>query len=96
MSIYAKVEGNIVTNTIISTPEDIDSLQGIYIESTNETGLAIEGYSYDEESNKFIAPKPYHSWVLNSDFIWESPIGSNPDVLNKKWDEETQAWVNRV
>jgi hypothetical protein len=96
MSIYAKIEGTTVVNTIISDAENINFLEGFYVELTEETGIATDGYSYDEESNKFIAPKPYYSWVLNSDFIWESPIGSNPDVLNKKWDEETQAWVNRI
>lgn len=96
MSIYAEIQGNTVANTIIATSEDINLLQGTYVEVTSNTGIANIGFSYDQENNKFIDIKPYHSWTLNSDFVWESPDGPNPDVLNKKWDEETQAWVNRI
>ena len=95
MSIYAYIEGTSVVNTIIADDNDISLLEGTYIKITEETGIASVDYIYDQENNKFIAPKPYYSWVLNSDFVWESPIGGNPDLLTKVWNEENQEWVTR-
>ena len=38
----------------------------------NYAGL---GYTYDEQRDAFIPPKPYPSWVLNEQTcLWESPI----------------------
>ena len=62
---------------------------------TQETGQASIGGSFNYNLNKFIAPKPYESWVLNSEFNWESPAGANPNILTKMWDEEAQAWIDR-
>ena len=33
------------------------------------------GYTFDEEKDAFIAPKPFSKWVLNEDTCqWEAPI----------------------
>ena len=33
------------------------------------------GYTYDEEKDAFIPPKPYNSWILESDkCIWKAPV----------------------
>jgi len=38
----------------------------------NHAGI---GYTYDEDRDAFIPPKPYNSWVLNeTTCLWESPI----------------------
>jgi hypothetical protein len=61
----------------------------------NYAGL---GFYYDQERDAFIAPKPYHSWVLNEDTcIWESTIPKpNRDGLNNNqmwvWNETNQSW----
>ena len=51
------------------------------------------GYTYDEDRDAFIAPKPYASWVLNETTCqWEAPIAL-PDTENiYTWNEETQQW----
>ena len=51
------------------------------------------GYTYDEDRDAFIAPKPYASWVLNETTCqWEAPIAL-PDTENTyTWNEETQQW----
>jgi hypothetical protein len=51
------------------------------------------GYTYDEQRDAFIPPKPFPSWILNEfSCLWEAPIprptGNNPH----KWNEETQTW----
>lgn len=95
MSKYAKLENNIVTNIILCEDSNISLMIGEHMKITQETGQAAIGGSFNYDLNKFIAPKPYDSWVLNSEYIWESPIGENPDVLTKKWDESLQNWVDR-
>ncbi len=53
--------------------------------------FASRGGKFDEDNNAFIQKKPYPSWVLNSDFIWEAPVAkTNP--LEDRWNEATQAW----
>jgi hypothetical protein len=52
------------------------------------------GYTYDEERDAFIPPKPFESWVLNEDTcLWESPVPYPSDGERYVWDEETVAWV---
>jgi len=51
------------------------------------------GYSYDEDLDAFIPPKPYNSWVLNEDTcLWESPISYPEDGEMYSWNEEDQSW----
>ena len=56
----------------------------------NHAGI---GYTYDEDRNAFIPPKPYNSWTLNETTCqWEAPVAL-PDTENRyNWNEETQQW----
>ena len=51
------------------------------------------GFTYDEDRDAFISPKPYASWVLNETTCqWEAPVAL-PDTENRyNWNEETQQW----
>ena len=59
------------------------------------------GYTYDEQRDAFIPPKPYASFVLNEDTcLWEAPIIkpelTEAEVLaggSYRWDEETLEWI---
>lgn len=52
------------------------------------------GYSYNDELDAFIPPKPYPSWLLNKDScLWEAPVpypSAGNDIY--VWDEENQTW----
>lgn len=52
------------------------------------------GFSYSDELDAFIPPKPYPSWILNEDTcLWEAPIpypGEGTDIYT--WNEENQTW----
>jgi len=51
------------------------------------------GYTYDEQRDAFIAPKPYESWVLNEDTCrWEAPVVKPDDDQNYRWNEELKNW----
>jgi hypothetical protein len=62
------------------------------------------GYTYDENKDKFLTPKPYTSWSLNENDDWQAPInkpkqyiGSDPTLDNvfieESWDEDNQRWT---
>lgn len=61
------------------------------------TRYAGIGYSYNEELNAFIPPKPYNSWILNGEMAdWEAPIPMPTDAPNRsyyEWNEETISWT---
>ena len=56
----------------------------------NHAGI---GYTYDEDRDAFIAPKPFNSWILNEDTcLWEAPVAL-PDTENRyNWNEINQNW----
>ena len=65
----------------------VDSSPGQYIQTSYNTignkhtqggtplrgNFAGVGYTYDAEKDVFIAPKPFASWVLSADYLWEAP-----------------------
>jgi len=75
---------------------------GKYYNSDNTLGdqskafrknYAGKGYTYDENRDAFIAPKPFNSWILNEDTCrWESPIPYPTDGKMYSWNESTLTW----
>jgi hypothetical protein len=50
------------------------------------------GYTYDQNRDAFIPPKPFASWTLNEDTcLWEPPVPYPADGMYT-WDEETTTW----
>ena len=54
------------------------------------------GYSYDAEKDVFIAPKPYASWVLSANVLWEAPVAMPTDGKSYEWEEATTSWKELV
>ena len=55
------------------------------------------GYTYDEDRDAFIAPKPYNSWILNEDTCrWEAPVPMPTTELEENqyysWNESIVNW----
>ena len=51
------------------------------------------GFTYDENRDAFIPPKPFNSWKLNEDTcIWEAPVAMPTDDKMYTWDEKTTSW----
>lgn len=51
------------------------------------------GYSYSDELDAFIPPKPYDSWVLDEETArWEAPVPYPTDGVMYTWDEESTDW----
>jgi len=55
------------------------------------------GFTYNEELDAFIPPKPFESWILNeTTCLWESPTPYPEDGGVYNWDETTQSWIEMV
>ena len=64
------------------------------------------GYTYDEDRDAFIPPKPFPSWILNeTTCFWEAPVvkpetftqnlideDENPIPDDYNWNETNQTW----
>ena len=75
--------------TSYNTKGGINSSGGIALRK-NHAGI---GYTYDENRDAFIPPKPFNSWILNEDTcLWESPIPMPQDDNIYNWNEENQTW----
>jgi len=56
----------------------------------NHAGI---GYTYDENKDAFIAPKPFNSWILNEfSCLWEPPVPYPQDGKEYIWNEQNQFW----
>ena len=56
----------------------------------NHAGI---GYTYDEDRDAFIAPKPFNSWILNEDTcLWNAPVAKPNDGNKYNWNESTLTW----
>ena len=52
------------------------------------------GYTYDEDRDAFIPPKPYPSWVLDeATCLWDAPVPYPTDGGMYVWDEASGDWV---
>ena len=51
------------------------------------------GYTYDEDRDAFIPPKPFPSWTLNeTTCLWDPPVVKPDDGQRYNWNEENQTW----
>jgi len=51
------------------------------------------GFTYDEDKDAFIPPKPFNSWTLNeTTCLWEAPVAYPDDDNDYTWNESTQTW----
>jgi hypothetical protein len=52
------------------------------------------GFTYDQQRDAFIAPKPFTSWILNETTCqWEAPVPYPNDEKPYVWDEESLQWI---
>lgn len=52
------------------------------------------GFTYNEQLDAFISPKPFDSWTLNEETAqWEAPVPYPTDGIVYQWDESAIDWV---
>lgn len=76
----------------------IENLGGTWVKTSYNGNIrknfAGIGYTYDENLDAFISPKPFDSWMLNENTCqWEAPTSRPEDNLDYIWDEETLSWI---
>lgn len=112
MSHWAEVdENNIVLRVLVGDNDDpngdegyqwlIDNLGGRWIKTSYNSNIrknyAGIGFTYDEERDAFIPPKPYSKWILNEDTCqWEAPIPYPEDGKEYVWNENKGKWEEEV
>lgn len=106
MSHFAKLdENNVVTDVIVgdnSMPNEgydwiISRIGGRWLQTSYNGNIrkrfAGVGYTYNEELDAFIMPKPFDSWVLDEETAdWVAPVAYPEDGLGYDWDEASQSW----
>lgn len=51
------------------------------------------GYTYREDIDAFVPPKPYPSWQLDTNSCqWQAPVAAPTDGGMYAWDEQSQTW----
>jgi hypothetical protein len=73
-----------IPNTDIPDPDQSKAFR------KNYAGI---GYVYDVVLDAFIPPKPYPSWLLNTQTcLWDAPVPQPTDGQRYVWNEATQSW----
>jgi hypothetical protein len=78
---YANFRGQVCKRTSYNS-----KIRGIY---------AGVGFSYNQDEDIFVEPKPYESWIRLGSF-WNAPIEYPNDGKRYSWDEELGNWVETL
>jgi hypothetical protein len=106
MSHFAELdENNIVLRVLVgdnNLPNEgydwfVENLGGTWVQTSYNGSIrknfAGVGFTYDEELNAFIPPRPFDSWVLNNITCrWMAPKPYPQDGRMYEWDEENLNW----
>ena len=108
MAHWAEInEENVVLRVLVGDNNDpngdegyqwlIDNLGGNWIKTSYNNNIrknyAGIGFTYDQDRDAFIPPKPFESWELNEDTCqWVAPIDYPSDGFSYKWNEEDLDW----
>ena len=94
----------VVSNDIATTEQaGVEFLQNLYgdravwkqtsYNNNIRKNFAGVGYTYDENRDAFIPPKPFNSWTLNeTTCLWEAPVAKPTDGQQYDWNEDNQTW----
>jgi hypothetical protein len=109
MSHWAEVnEENVVVRVLVGDNNDpngdegyqwlLDNLGGTWIKTSYNGNIrknyAGVGYTYNEQRDAFVPPKPFESWILNEDTcLWDAPTPYPTDGEMYYWNEDELSWV---
>ena len=55
------------------------------------------GYTYSDELDAFIPPKPFNTWILNADTChWQAPYAAPDDGVVYTWNDYLPGWEARA
>ena len=92
---YGAVKNNLIVNVqvfdINITEEDLQNIADAnqydsFVVKTDRITIGSQLVN-----NIWVLPKPFNSWILNSDNNWEAPIPKTSE--NCYWSEDTLSWI---
>jgi hypothetical protein len=108
MAHFAEIdENNVVLRVLVTDNNDpngdegyqwlIDNLGGTWIKTSYNgkirKNFAGIGFTYNEELDSFVAPKPYPSWKLDKrNSQWKAPVAYPTDGFTYRWNEDSLTW----
>ena len=110
MAHFAQIDDNNVVINVVVVPDEQQhrgqdylsndlGLGGRWIQTSYNNRVrnmfAGLGYLYNEELDIFLPPKPYPSWIINTEKMeWVAPISRPADIENTVliWNEDQQKW----
>jgi len=105
MSHFAEINNDGVVQRVIVAEQDFinsgavgDSFLWVQTSYNNNfrKQFAGIGFTYDKAKDKFIAPKPYPSWALDSNDDWQAPSAVPDDGKLYDWDEDSKSWKEQT
>jgi hypothetical protein len=86
---YYSREGFKIKKTSYNTHGGVHLLGGTPLRK-NYAGI---GFTYDEERDAFIPPKPFTKWILDEDTcLWKAPIPYPQDGKGYVWNDNKGEW----
>lgn len=106
MAHFAELDENNIVTRVLVTDNDfpnegydwlIDTFGGTWVQTsynaTIRKNFAGVGFTYDEDRDAFIAPKPFESWALDEETCkWVAPVAYPTDGKIYTWNEENTNW----
>lgn len=93
MKNFAIIKDGIVKNIVVSDSKAIaEEISGETCIEYFDSNVASIGGSYDSKNKKFIAPKPFPSWIIDSEFNWQAPVAS-PALIQETEPNSTDYWA---
>lgn len=105
MAHFAEILDNVVQRVIVVHDNEEangaqfchDLLGGEWVQCSYNNRIRKQfparGYTFNSVADVFVAPRPYPSWTLDSNYDWQAPTPQPPAPPNTYWDEDTQSWL---
>ena len=106
MAHFAEIDENNIVIRVLVTDNNalkegydwlIENLGGTWIQTsynaTIRKNFAGIGFTYNQELDAFIPPKPFNSWLLDEETCrWNAPTPYPTDGFTYFWNESELAW----
>jgi hypothetical protein len=112
MAHFAEINSDNIVVRVLVVPDEAEDrgqdylandlgLGGTWVQTSYNARIrknyAGEGFTFDEELDAFIPPKPFDSWVLDEEKCqWKAPVDYPTDGVMYQWNETDQDWVATV
>jgi hypothetical protein len=92
---WAEIENGVVKQVIVSETKPSDNYIETfkYSDDNPRKNYAGIGFMYDSEKDWFYSAKPFESWILDDNAVWQAPTQMPDDGKMYSWDEDSLSWI---